>query len=38
MFGLKAMGLKQYGVNEASFLKGGKLWDQVLMGISRPEN
>lgn len=35
-FGLRAMGLKAYGRNRASFMKHGKLWDQVLMGTSRP--
>jgi len=28
------VGMAQYGVNPASFLKDGKLWDQVLLGIS----
>lgn len=30
-------GLRKFGVNEKSFLKHGQLWDQVCMGISRPE-
>lgn len=34
-YGLHAMGLVKYGVNEASFMKRGKLWDQVLLGASR---
>ena len=34
-FGLGAMGLKAYGRNKASSMKGGKLWDQVLMGCSK---
>jgi hypothetical protein len=34
-FGLRAMGMKAYGRNKASFRKGGKLWDQVLMGKSK---
>jgi len=34
-FALKA-GLKSYGVNEASWLKDGKVWDQVCLGISPP--
>jgi hypothetical protein len=35
-FGLRAMGLEIYGRNPASFMKHGQLWDQVLMGVSRP--
>ena len=35
-FGRRAMGLLAYGRNGASFMKGGTLWDQVLMGRSRP--
>jgi RimJ/RimL family protein N-acetyltransferase len=31
----RGMGLKAYGRNKASFMKGGKLWDQVLMGRSK---
>jgi RimJ/RimL family protein N-acetyltransferase len=27
-------GMTEFGVNSASFLKNGKLWDQVLLGIS----
>lgn len=34
-FGLHTMGLREYGRNEASFMKHGKLWDQVLLGKSR---
>ena len=34
-FGLRSMGLAEYGLNPNSFLKRGRLWDQVLMGISR---
>jgi hypothetical protein len=30
------MGLKSYGRNWKSFLKGGALHDQVLMGRSKP--
>jgi hypothetical protein len=37
-FGLRAMGLKAYGRNKESFMKGGKLWDQVLMGRSKPRD
>lgn len=33
----RIMGLEQYGVNEKSFLKHGKLHDQILMGLSRPD-
>jgi RimJ/RimL family protein N-acetyltransferase len=36
LYGLRAMGLKKFGVNSKSFLKGGTLRDQILMGISRP--
>jgi hypothetical protein len=35
-YGVRAMGLVKYGVNEASFMKNGKLWNQVLMGKSCP--
>lgn len=31
----RRLGLTRYGVNPHSFLKGGKLYDQVLMGASR---
>jgi hypothetical protein len=27
----------EFGVNEASLMKGGKLHDQVLYGISKPK-
>ncbi len=36
-FGLRAMGLRAYGRNTNSFLKGGKLVDQILMGRSKPD-
>jgi RimJ/RimL family protein N-acetyltransferase len=29
-------GMTEFGVNPASFLKHGELWDQVLLGISPP--
>ncbi len=29
-------GMTRYGVNPASWMKGGKLHDQVLLGISKP--
>lgn len=32
----EGMHLERYGVNERSFKKHGKLWDQVLMGRSKP--
>lgn len=32
----KRTGMQEYGVNPASFLRAGKLWDQVLLGISPP--
>jgi hypothetical protein len=35
-FGLTAMGLTEFGRNKASFMKAGRLWDQVLMGTSKP--
>jgi hypothetical protein len=35
-FGVQAMGLIRYGVNRRSFMKGGRLVDQILMGRSRP--
>ena len=28
-------GFKEFGINEKSFMKNGKLWDQVFLGISR---
>jgi RimJ/RimL family protein N-acetyltransferase len=31
-------GMTEFGVNTASFLKGGKLRDQVLLGIKKQEN
>lgn len=31
-----AAGMQEYGRNEASFLKGGRLVDQTCLGISRP--
>lgn len=34
-FGQQAMGLRVYGRNERSFRKGGRLWDQILMGRSK---
>ncbi|HOK45864.1 MAG TPA: GNAT family protein [Bryobacteraceae bacterium] len=30
-------GMTRFGVNEKSFLKHGKLHDQILLGLSRPE-
>jgi RimJ/RimL family protein N-acetyltransferase len=30
-------GMKRFGINEKSYLKGGVLIDQVLLGISKPE-
>jgi hypothetical protein len=32
----KAAGLEYFGTNEKSFQKNGKLYDQILLGISRP--
>jgi RimJ/RimL family protein N-acetyltransferase len=32
----QAVGMEVYGCNEKSFLKGGKLLDQILLGISKP--
>ena len=29
------VGFTEYGVNPKSWMKGGKLWDQILMGISK---
>jgi RimJ/RimL family protein N-acetyltransferase len=34
-FALEA-GMEPYGTNEASFLKNGRLFDQICLGISRP--
>ncbi len=33
----KRAGLIGFGVDQKSYLKNGKLWDQVLLGVSRPE-
>jgi RimJ/RimL family protein N-acetyltransferase len=33
----EAAGMKVYGRNTRSFLKGGKLLDQILLGLSKPE-
>ena len=30
-------GMMPYGFNPDSFLKGGRLWGQVLMGVSKKE-
>lgn len=32
----RSAGLKQFGLNPKSYLKGGKLWDQFMLGISKP--
>ena len=32
-----AAGMEVYGTNEASFLKGGRLLDQICLGISKPD-
>lgn len=34
-FGLRA-GLEQYGRNPNSYMKGGQMCDQILLGVSRP--
>jgi RimJ/RimL family protein N-acetyltransferase len=33
---VKRAGFEQFGVNPRSWMKGGTLYDQVLLGISRP--
>ena len=33
----KGAGMEQYGLNPRSYQKNGKLYDQILLGISRPE-
>lgn len=33
----EVMGFKQWGVDEKSFMRGGKLQDQICFGMSRPE-
>lgn len=33
----KGAGMEEYGMNPKSYLKRGKLYDQILLGISRPE-
>jgi RimJ/RimL family protein N-acetyltransferase len=33
----EAAGMERFGVNHASLLKDGKLQDQILLGLSRPE-
>lgn len=35
LFAIQA-GMEQYGINPKSYLKGGKLHDMILLGISRP--
>jgi RimJ/RimL family protein N-acetyltransferase len=32
----KRAGMQQYGVNVASFERGGRLHDQILLGLSKP--
>jgi RimJ/RimL family protein N-acetyltransferase len=34
----QALGMIEYGVNQQSFKKGGKLMDQTLLGMNRPSN
>ena len=36
-FGLRA-GLKEYGRNPDSYFKDGELYDQILMGVSKPKD
>jgi hypothetical protein len=36
-FGIRSMGLIQYAIKPLSFRKKGRLWDQVLMGRSKPD-
>lgn len=33
----KAAGMEQYGVNKLSYMKQGKLRDQILLGLSKPQ-
>lgn len=33
----KGAGMEQYGLNPKSYQKDGKLYDQILLGISKPE-
>lgn len=33
----KAAGMVEFGVHPESFMKGGKMQDQILVGISRPK-
>ena len=33
-----AAGMEQYGVNEASFIRDGRMQDQICLGISRPRD
>lgn len=33
----RAAGMKEYGVNPRSYMKNKKLYDQILLGISKPE-
>lgn len=33
----KAAGMLEFGVHPESFMKGGRMQDQVLVGISRPQ-
>lgn len=34
----KCAGMREFGVNPASYLKNGKLYDQIMLGISREAN
>ena len=34
----KAAGMTEFGRNPRSFLKDGKLWDQIMLGISKGES
>ena len=33
----KRVGMTQFGCNERSFRKNGKLWGQILLGVTRPQ-
>ena len=37
LYGIRSLGLRKFGVDEKSFLKGGVMRDRILLGISRPE-
>jgi hypothetical protein len=33
----RAAGMQEFGTNEGSYMKNGRVWDQIMLGLSRPE-